>query len=365
MKSKKKKLGYGLLGILIFLLAIRIALPYGIKWYLNNRVLNDMDTYTGSVTDVDLALYRGAYAIDSLRFVKKGVELEKDFIVVPRLDLSVQWKALFDGEIVGEIETYDPVINFAFSEEEDNSQTGTEEDWTEIVKRLIPIKINRFTMNNGTIALTNVIAEPATDFPLEKFNLEILNIQNVKEEEAEALPSKIKVSGYASNFRGNLKAEADAMLLKRIPDFDYNLSFEGIDITSLNPLFKHYAGMDAEEGTVSLYSELVLKDGDYEGYLKPIVKDMKIFAWKEENRKLGQFITEFFSQGIKEIFENQPREQFATRIPIEGDLNDPKIDIWTTIISSLVNAYIDAFEYQLDGTVDFDGVVQNMETNKS
>ncbi|HMQ64187.1 MAG TPA: hypothetical protein PKE06_26120, partial [Flavilitoribacter sp.] len=129
MKALKKKLYRWLLIGVIALVAVRLALPYAVKWYLNNQVLNHMEAYRGHVDDVDLSLWRGAYTIQGLKIVKIGTRLEAPFVDVEEMDLSVQWKALFDGAIVGEVECRHPSVHFAFSDSEEASQTGTEEDW--------------------------------------------------------------------------------------------------------------------------------------------------------------------------------------------------------------------------------------------
>lgn len=364
MKVLKKKLYRWLLIGVIALVAVRLALPYAVKWYLNNRVLNHMEAYRGHVDDVDLSLWRGAYTIQGLKIVKIGTRLEAPFVDVEEMDLSVQWKALFDGAIVGEVECRHPSVHFAFSDSEEASQTGTEEDWVEVVKSLMPIRINRFAMIDGRVALTNVLAKPSTDLPLEGFNLEIRNIQNVAVGKDDALPSSVTASGFAPDYGGRLSFTADANLLKNIPDFDYNMRFENVELTSLNPLAMYYSGMDFEKGIVSVYSEMAMQNGAFEGYIKPLVKDMRIFGWREKGRPLGQWFREFFSEGIQEIFENQKKQQFATRVPISGELSKVKTDIWLTIVNAFKNAYIRAFEYKLDQSIDFEDLQKHPKGQK-
>ncbi|HKJ78584.1 MAG TPA: hypothetical protein VKA10_03570, partial [Prolixibacteraceae bacterium] len=94
------------------LLAFRIALPFLVKNYVN-KTLDGLDGYTGSVSDVDLNLFRGAYVIDSLNIKMTGDTIPIPFVSIPKTDISVHWRALFDGAIVGEIIFTQPDINFA------------------------------------------------------------------------------------------------------------------------------------------------------------------------------------------------------------------------------------------------------------
>lgn len=362
--TKRKRVTKVILGIVIVLIAIRIALPYIIKWYLNNKVLNQMEEYRGHIEDVDLALWRGAYMIDDLDIVKIGGDIEEPFVYIKTIDLSVQWKALFKGAIVGEVETNEPIINFAFSKDEDKSQTGTEEDWVKIVTDLLPIQINRFKVNDGKVKLVNLFSElKEGDLTLEAIHLEILNIQNVTDNSV-ALPTDITLTANAPGYGGQLNLTAKAMLLKEVPDFDFNLKLENAKLVAFNSLIEYYTGMNAEAGAFNLYSEVAMKDSNFEGYFKPLLEDLRIFDWKEENRNFGQWIKEFFSEGVKEVFENQKKEQFATRVPIKGSLDNVKANIWLTIINAFKNAYIGAFQHQLDQTITFKEVALTDDVKK-
>jgi hypothetical protein len=356
MAFKKRKIGYWLLGILIFLIALRIALPSIVKWYLNNKVLNQLEDYRGQVDDVDLSLWRGAYQIKDVNIVKINTEVEEPFVDIREIDLSIQWKALWKGHIVGEVVVYDATVNFSFSEDENKQQTGTEEDWTQLVKDLLPIKINRFVIENSQVELVNLLSATNTNISLADLDLQITNIQNTVSADDPALPSTVKASANMPGYGGQLTLTARAMLLQQIPDFDYNLKFEKAQLTKFNKIAEHFTGMTFEKGSISVYSEMAMKKGEFEGYIKPLIKDMLIFSWKEENRKVGQWFKEFFSEGIKELFENQKEQQLATKIPLSGDLGDVNTEIWTTIVNALRNAYIQAFQYQLDDSVEYENV---------
>lgn len=356
MAFKKRKVGYWLLGILAVLIVIRIALPFVVKWYLNNKVLNQLEDYRGHIDDVDLSLWRGAYQIQEVTIVKIGSEIEEPFVEIKELDLSVQWKALWKGSIVGEIVVYNATVNFAFSKDKNKQQTGTEEDWTQLVKDLLPIKINRFAIKDSQVELVNLFSATNTDISLADLELEITNIQNTVSSSDPALPSTVEAYANMPGYGGKLSLDAKAMLLQQVPDFDYNIKFEKANLTKFNDLAEHFTGMTFEQGDISVYSEMAMKEGKFEGYIKPLIQDMLIFSWKEENRKVGQWFKEFFSEGIKEIFENHKKQQLATKIPLSGDLGEVNTSIWTTIINALKNAYIEAFQYQLDNSVEYEEV---------
>jgi hypothetical protein len=68
---------------------------------------------------------------------------------------------------------------------------------------------------------------------------------------------------------------------------------------------------------------MAIRYGKLNGYLKPLTKNMKIFAWKEpgEKRTVGRFFTELLAEAGSEVLENQKRDQIATRVLLTGTID--------------------------------------------
>lgn len=338
-----------LLAILLVLIAVRIYLPYWITDYVN-RELDDLPEYTGSIEGVNLNLYRGAYQVEGLEIDKIEEGIPAPFVKADLIDLSVQWGALFSGSLVGEIEIYRPVVNFGAN------QTGTEVDWTGQVKELMPIQINRFSVNDGEVAYRDFESDPEVVISLDNLQIEATNFSNVEAKE-DSLPSIINVSAVSIG-DGKLNAYARANVLKEIPDFDLDFSLEDVSLPALNDLSEAYANLDFEEGSFDLYVEMAVADGILEGYLRPIMTNVKIFDIEEDTDNVLSAIWEGAAEVVTSIFQNQPKDRFATQAPLEGDLNDPETSVWTTIANILRNTFVEAFQKQTDDSVDFEDVKQ-------
>ncbi|SOD89868.1 DUF748 domain-containing protein [Spirosoma fluviale] len=339
-----------LIALVVLLIIARLLLPYFVLRYVN-KTLADMGSYTGHVEDIDIQLIRGAYQIDGLRIRKINGKIKEPFIYIPKTDLSVEWKSLFKGKLVSEVECYEPEVNFAFSESEASSQTGADVDWTAYLKKLLPISINRFAVINGRVDLTSLVTQPRADLSIQKLQGEIRNIRNV-EDEGKKLPSPVVASGDVPGYGGTMNFSANMNLLKEMPDFDYNLRFSDLQLVKLNPLAKEYANLDFERGTVSVYSEMAMLDGKLNGYLKPLTKGMQIFKLNEhEGRSVGRFFTELLAQGGTAILKNQKKDQVATRVPLSGTVDNIETFVWPTIFGVLRNAYIEAFKGEFDNNI--------------
>ncbi|QJW88165.1 DUF748 domain-containing protein [Spirosoma taeanense] len=347
-----------LIALVVLLVIARLLLPYFVLRYVN-KTLADMGGYTGHVEDIDIALLRGAYQIDDLRIRKVNGKIKEPFLYIPKTDLSVEWKSLFKGRLVSEVETYQPEINFAFSEDEASSQTGAEVDWTTYLKKLLPISINRFAVYEGRVDLTSLITQPRADLSIQSFQAEIRNIGNV-DDKNNKLPSPVIASGDVPGYGGTMNFSANMNLLKVTPDFDYNLRFSNLQLTKLNELAREYGNIDFESGTVSVYSEMAMLNGKFNGYIKPLTKGMKIFKLNEhENRSVGKFFTELVAQAGTAILKNQKKDQVATRIPIYGTVEEVKTAVWPTIFGVLRNAYIEAFRGEFDNNITLQDALKN------
>ncbi len=345
--------------VLVLLIALRLALPYIVLHYLN-KYLADLGGYTGHVEDVNIALIRGAYQIEDLTIQKVSGKRKQPFLDVPLMDLSVEWKSLFKGAIVGEVEVYRPEVNFSFSEDESQRQTGEEVDWTKIVKDLMPISINRFVVREGDVSLVSLFDTYKDAIELKNLNVDILNIRNV-EDRADPLPSPIFARGDVPGYGGTLKFDSRFNLLRQIPDFDYSLAFENLQLVKLNALVKPLTGVDFEKGTVSVYSELAMRNEKFNGYVKPLTNGMQVFKWKEgDKRTIGEFFLELFGEGASELLENQKKDQFATRVPLAGTAKTVDTDVWTILINVIWNAYVEAFDKKVDNTVTFQDAVKGI-----
>ena len=338
--------------VVAILIAGRLALPYFVKSYVN-KTLQTMEGYTGSVDDIDIRLIRGAYVINQLEILKVGDSIPVPFVEVRKIDLSVHWKALLHGAISGEVIMERPVVNFAVagSKSSKASQDGSEADWLHTLDKLMPMKINRFQLINGQIAYQDFTTKPPIDLLIDSLQLVATNLSNVVDK-SKRLPSTLKATG-GSTGGGTLVLAMKMNALKKVPDFDLDFSLENVDLTALNDFIKAYTRTDVERGTFNLYTEMAADSGKLDGYVKPVIQNLKILNWDKDEGSFFQKIWEAIAGGVIGIFENQRKDQLATKIPVSGDLNNVDAGAWSTFWNILKNAYIEAFSKRIEGTVDF------------
>ena len=334
--------------LVVLLIILRLALPSIVKNYVN-KVLADIPDYHGQVDDIEISLLRGAYVIHGLNLNKVDANSEKPFINLPITDISVQWNALFKGGIVGEIILTDPELTFTAEDQGANEDSAAKsEDWTKALTDLVPINVNRFEIISGKMAFVELTAEPSIDIDMHDVNLIATNLRNVVLEKRE-LPSKLDATAISVG-EGNVKMNGKMNLVKEIPDMDIAFSLEKAKIMVLNDFTQHYAGVDFAEGEFNLYSEMAIADGYLTGYVKPLLKNTKLIS-KEDGplRKVWEGFVGFF----KDVLKNQNTDTFATKIPIEGDLNGLGPELVPSVLNIFKNGWIQAFRGATDNEIDF------------
>lgn len=349
--------------IVVLIIAARLYLPYWLEDHVN-EVLANIPGYYGQVEDIDVSLYRGAYEIKGLYLNKVNAETQVPFLNFPSNDISIEWKSLFKGKIVSEIIMFNPEVIYIFEDQnkenpEAEGGSANIDDWTKVLTDLVPIDINHFEAHNGKVAFVELQQEPNIDLYINKIELVADNLRNVRGANR-TLPSTVNATGITIG-EGTMKLEGKINLIKEIPDMDLSLAIEGGDVTALNNFTRHYAGIDFESGTFGLYSEVAIADGYMKGYLKPLLKDTELIG--KEDGFLG-VLWEGFVGFFKFLLKNQSTDTLATKVPLEGDLNNVDAGIWATVFNIFENAWIKAFSGEVDDDIEFKDAFQKKDLSR-
>ncbi|GAO43998.1 DUF748 domain-containing protein [Flavihumibacter petaseus] len=351
--TKTRKVVYISLGILLIgLVVLRILLP-GILLRYVNRQLTRIDGYTGHVEDIDVALFRGAYTIDSIRLDKKSGKIPVPFFSAHEIDISIEWRALFNGKIVAEIEADRPKLNFVKGPTEATSQTDIDKDWTDVVDKLMPFKLNHFQVNNGEVHYRDFHSSPKVDVLAQHIEISARNLSNAKRDK-DALPSP--VTATADVYDGKVTVNMKMNALAKQPTFDLNTRMTTLSLVKLNDFLKAYGNFDVEKGTISLYTEAAAKDGRISGYTKPVIKDLKVVNWKEDKENPAKLVWESIVEGVAWVLNNKKEDQIATRAKFEGNIKDPDVNAWVIVGQLLRNAFIEALYPSLENSVNINSV---------
>jgi hypothetical protein len=111
----------------------------------------------------------------------------------------------------------------------------------------------------------------------------------------------------------------------------------------MNDLLRAYGKFDVIAGNFFMYSEIKIRRGKIDGYMKPLFSDMKVYDQRQDAEKnIFRKLYEGLVGGISGLLENRPREEIATRVPIEGDVEGPEASTWETVVRLIQNAFFKA-----------------------
>lgn len=326
-----------IIGVVLFLVAIRIALPWIVEAGAN-RVLNQHDTLRGHVGDVDLKLWRGACQVLDIEIGRRDPHGSPPFFTAAVTEMSVDWKSLFRGRLLAKGRVTQPVINLAALPVGEGEEAVEEAE--DMADQVMPVKISRIDVLDGIVRFPH---DPK------------LGLSRVEITHLEATAEDIRVTDDPSNktdtkVRATASAPGDgrlSVLLNFDPfsepvKFNVDARIENVKLPELNPVLRAYLDMDVESGTGSIYAEAKADEGRFQGYVKPIFKDLNVLALGREKATLGQKIKEGLADAVKQVFENQKEDTVGARVPFSGSFDSPSVGVWPAVGTVLRHAFVQA-----------------------
>ncbi len=335
------------------LIVIRLILPYVVLHYAN-KTLATMPGYYGHVQDIDLAIYRGAYKLNNIYLDKKDTVsgLQTPFFASRIIDLSVEWKALFHGKIVGELIFDAPLLRFTKDKAEPAQVTKDTNDFRKLLRSFMPLKVNRFEIFRGTIQYIDSTTNPVVNIQMNEAHVLAQNLKNVRD--TALLPATVTASAlvYGGTMDFNMKLDP----LAEQSTFDLNAEVKNTNLPKLNDFFKAYGKFDVSKGDFGLYTEIAAKEGKFKGYVKPVIKDLKVLGKEDRHDDILQKLWEGIVGAASHILRNHKENQIATKIPFEGSFNNTTTNTWYAILDLLRNAFIQALLPSIDYEINIQSV---------
>jgi hypothetical protein len=356
-RSRWRTVAPAIVAVVAVLVAARLALPTFVRDYVN-RTLDLDPMHDGTIGDVTIHLWRGAYTIEDVSIVKTTGLVPVPLFAAERVDLAIEWPALWSGAVVGRMVLDRPEINFVDAESASGTQTGAGGAWLQIIDDLFPFDINSAVVRDGRVHFRAFDTDPPVDVYLSRVEGVLENLTNIHDD-VTPLFATVKARAVAMD-------EAPFDLTMRLDPLSYRPSFAlaarivDLDVTKTNALAHAYGRVDFHDGRFDLVVELDAKEGSLQGYVKPIFRGLEVFDFSEDVRG-GDFLGAFWEAlvgGAQDLLKNQPRDQLATVIPLEGDLRDPESDLFAIVGNVLRNAFVRAYLPRFEGASPSDaGVV--------
>jgi hypothetical protein len=200
------------------------------------------------------------------------------------------------------------------------------------------LRLDQFHLTNSNVGWINRMKSPDYRVFVSGANLSVTNLSNqFKDGPAHAtLTGKFMGTG-ATNARASYRPE------KSGPDFDLDLKIEGTQMTAMNDIWRAYGKFDVVGGSLSIYSQLRVKNARIDGYVKPVFRDVNVYDKKQDAKKpLLKKLYEGIVEGVADIFENRKTDEVVTVADISGPISNPHSSTMQIIGKLIENAFIKA-----------------------
>ncbi|MCC2642227.1 MAG: uncharacterized protein K0S45_2640 [Nitrospira sp.] len=213
------------------------------------------------------------------------------------------------------------------------------------------LRIDQGKIKNSEFGVVNQATTPSYRMFISRTDIDLENWSNqLSEGTAEVKLHGLLMGSGTTQITGAFRPETKS------PDFDLHLKILKTPAKSLNPVLRAHGGADVAAGVFSLFSEMSVKNGKVNGYLKPLFKD--VTAYDPEQDKDKGLLTKIFEKTINvasSVLKNTPRGEVATKADLSGPVENPQASTWEIVATLLNNAFFDAVLPGLEGKVKSEG----------
>ena len=202
----------------------------------------------------------------------------------------------------------------------------------------LEVRFNNVRIAGAELGMVNRAANPEYRLFVTKTHLDISNLSN----QAEAGVAAARARGLFMG-SGNLDASARFRPRGKSANFDLRLVIEETEMKAMNGLFLATGNFDVNAGRFSLFTEISVRDGVVDGYVKPLFRDVDVYDVKQDKKKnVLRQIYEGIVGGLSWLLENKPRDQVATTTRISGRLSNPETSTLDLTLGLIENAFFEA-----------------------
>lgn len=201
----------------------------------------------------------------------------------------------------------------------------------------VSFRIHQLLMKNGTLGIVNAEENPPYRVFFDHADFELRNLSSHPEDG----PAEASLRGA---FMGSGKVRGSGTFYPegKGANFQAKLEIENTQLTTMNDLLRARGKFDVAQGTFSLYTQVRVRDGRIEGYVKPLFRDLKVYdSEQDKHENAFRKMWEAIVGGVAKILENR-RGEVATVASLEGPVENPGSNALEVIGGLLRNAFVRA-----------------------
>jgi hypothetical protein len=202
----------------------------------------------------------------------------------------------------------------------------------------VDIAVSELDITHSNFAYTDKTANPNYKLYINDTDLTLKNLSNHQTQGPAQLALHGKLMGS-----GDTSIGGDFLASQQGPALNLKVAIQNTDLTSLNDLLRSSGRFEVAGGQLSVYSQVAVKNGNIDGYVKALFANLKVYDYqKEKGSGLAHQAKELAIEGASHLFKNRRTEKVATDVDLKGKLTSPNIDTWQALAQILRNAFVEA-----------------------
>ena len=334
-----------ILSLSVALLIFRTLLPSTLLYFVNNEIQNSKKI-TGKIQDLELGVLSGRIVLHGTQIAAKS---NRDFDVnLGRTEVNLRWWPLkkgrlkFDLKIVGAL----VVLNIGGPSKKTEDLNKEYEDLRREFRATWPTYLNSLNIDDLNVRIIDRSDLAIPIFRILETKVHLEGVSNRPENQFE--PARLVFDGRTSGkgiFAGYLLFSG----IEANPGLKGEIKLRKMDLRFLNPFFRKHANLDLESGRLDLFLEFAVQDWRVDGYVKPILSEIKFIDLdKKKEKGFWRILWEQMLTFVAWVLKNEKTDQIAAKIRFSGQLDGPDTNPVSAFGTLVRNAFIEAIQSGFD-----------------
>ena len=337
-----------LIGIVVLLIAVRIALPIVVLKKLNDYLSGFSPVYSIHINDLRVSLLRMAYSFeDATAIYKKD---KSQFFKVESIDVSIAWRELFKGRISTDIAVNggEFVLTKALLEGSKDPKAKPKDSAKDAAGTLFPVRVSLIEIHNSAFDFADLVKlQPASRWRVSEIEGKVFNFTPTPTEPITFLTVQGTLLDSA-----RFKAVGKLKKLDKPLAWKIDTELRQFDLVATNPILMKELPFTFTAGKLDMYSELRSQNGKFEGYVKPFMNHVTVLPKDNKYAGVKHFLFEIVGAVANVILRRSDDKVLATRVAFHEEDGKMKVDTGQAVSKAIKNGFSEPLKPGIEDSLD-------------
>jgi hypothetical protein len=341
-----RRLLFAFIALLAVIVIVRIVLD-PIAAHYTRKALNQAEGMQSRFDGVHVTVFPPGYEIRQLAVIETpGGSWKRPLFEVDRAGVSLDWHRLLKAQIGMALRLDEPKIKVTQRSEAptevkkqvEKHKPRSAMEVASKLQELMPARVERVEVRRGEFSFRDIGAAGHPEVALHRIEAAIENIATRRTLD-QGQPTTASLSAVLGQ-SGDLSLFVSSDLFAKSVNLAGNAALRGWKVAELYQLEKARTDLQTPKGTLDLFAEFKVRNGEISGGVKPVLKNVEV---KPADDNLFTKIKAWFADEALDLFSDRVpgRDAVATVVPIQGHLDSPNVQLVPTVLSILRNAFVE------------------------